>query len=343
MNSRVGITPRAADGRANPQANTTPPTTPSAPPPPAPAGAPILPIGAGRVTAVLAAYAHSLGAPFDYDDGPAITANPTIRRLWPLADVLLPPAEGGLTVSGRPVLHLSLVFNYTVSGTAVGSYPAVNLLTPAASALLRFGLMRRTLVRPGWRARYGDAAGGWAFIIATEWALHPLQSQAVTYTVQRAESLMGFFDRLALYAFARGTAADSPEDARRRWFGGAVAGSWRAAWRERGGFYGALRATWVLLAARVLSTGGNRGGTVGFGVGVPRWAYPLTQFKAVARYLQLALWPHPLVFEYGTFRVERPARWSRLPPSSCRWSPAPFSYWGENPRSAWPEPSASAF
>jgi hypothetical protein len=226
------------------------------------------------------------------------------------------------------------VFNYTVSGTAVGSYPAVNLLTSAASALLRFGLMRRTLVRPGWRARYGDAAGGWAFIIATEWALHPLQSQAVTYTVQRAELLMGFFDRLALYAFVRGTAADSPEDARRRWFGGAVAGSWRAAWRERGGFYGALRATWVLLAARVLSTGGNRGGTVGFGVGVPRWAYPLTQFQAVARYLQLALWPHPLVFEYGTFRVERPARWSRLPPSSCRWSPAPFSYWGENPRSA---------
>jgi hypothetical protein len=125
-----------------------------------------------------------------------------------------------LTVSGRPVLHLSLVFNYTVSGTAVGSYPAVNLLTSAASALLRFGLMRRTLVRPGWRARYGDAAGGWAFIIATEWALHHLQRQSVTSTVQRAELLMGFFDRLALYAFVRGTAADSPEDARRRWFGG---------------------------------------------------------------------------------------------------------------------------
>jgi len=27
----------------------------------------------------------------------------------------------------------------------------------------------------------------------------------------------------------------------------------------------------------------------------------MTQFEAVARYLWLSFWPHPLVFEYGTF------------------------------------------
>ena len=57
----------------------------------------------------------------------------------------------------------------------------------------------------------------------------------------------------------------------------------------------------------MISTGGNRGGTVGIGTGVPLWAYPLTQFEAVARYLALAVWPHPLVFEYGTFWVQRAA------------------------------------
>jgi tetratricopeptide (TPR) repeat protein len=40
-------------------------------------------------------------------------------------------------------------------------------------------------------------------------------------------------------------------------------------------------------------------------MGVPLWSYPLTQFQAVTRYLQLGLWPHPRVFECGTFRVER--------------------------------------
>ena len=313
--------------------NTTTPAKPPSPVPPASAPAPILLAGALLVAALVGAYANSLGAPFVYDDGPAITDNPTIRRLWPLADVLLPQAEGGLTVSGRPILNLSFALNYAVSGTAVWSYHAVNVITHAVSALLLFGLMRRTLVRPGWRARFGDAAVGLALTIAAVWSLHPLQTQAVTYTVQRAESLMGFFYLLTFYAFARGTAADTTEDARRRWLGVAVvacalgmgtkevmatapllvclydrtfvAGSWRGAWRERRGFYVALGATWLLLAALVLSTGGNRGGTVGLGVGVPLWAYPLTQFQAVACYFQLALWPHPLVFEYGTCWVER--------------------------------------
>jgi tetratricopeptide (TPR) repeat protein len=46
--------------------------------------------------------------------------------------------------------------------------------------------------------------------------------------------------------------------------------------------------------------GGRRGGTVGFGLGVSSWDYLLTQAKALALYLRLAVWPHPLVLDYGT-------------------------------------------
>ena len=128
----------------------------------------------------------------------------------------------------------------------------------------------------------------------------------MTYTVQRAESLLGFFYRLTLQAFTQGTEAAAAADSRRRWLGlevvacalgmgtkevmatapllvclcdrTFVAGSWRAAWRERRGCYAALGVNWGLLAALVLSTGGNRGGTVGLGVGAPLWAYPLKPF-----------------------------------------------------------------
>ena len=117
MNSRIGITPRGAAYRANAGVNTTTPTTP----PPAPARAPILRSGALLVVALAAVSANRLGAPFVYDDGPAIADNPTIRRLWSLAEVPRPQAEGGLTVRGRPVLHLSFTLNYAVSGTAVWS------------------------------------------------------------------------------------------------------------------------------------------------------------------------------------------------------------------------------
>ena len=82
-----------------------------------------------------------------------------------------------------------------------------------------------------------------------------------------------------------------------------LAGTFREAWRRRWGIYLALAATWLPLAGLVASGGGNRGGSVGFGVPVAWWAYGLTQFQAVARYLWLSLWPHPLVFEYGMFWV----------------------------------------
>ena len=85
-----------------------------------------------------------------------------------------------------------------------------------------------------------------------------------------------------------------------------ASGSFGAALRHRPGFYAGLAATWLLLALVLLTTGGNRGGTVGLGTGLSLWAYPLTQFEALATYLRLALWPHPLVFEYGTFWVRHP-------------------------------------
>lgn len=333
---------------------------------------------AALVLATLAVYSNSLRGPFVYDDIPAVPGNPTIRHLWPLTDVLRPQAEGGLTVSGRPVLNLSLAWNHAISGEAVWSYHAFNLLMHVASALLLFGIARRTLLRRGYEEqalvpqsvgsgqglagppaseegrapRLGDPATGLALAIAALWALHPLQTQAISYVVQRAESLMGFFYLLALYAFVRATEChplgdarfpdtmtdgppvchllDDKRVARRRvtWLGisiGAcalgmgtkevmataplmvllydrtfVAGSFGGAWRERRGFFLGLAATWILLAALVLSTGGNRGGTVGVGVAVPWWAYGLTQFRAVCHYLRLSFWPSPLVFEYGT-------------------------------------------
>ena len=73
-----------------------------------------------------------------------------------------------------------------------------------------------------------------------------------------------------------------------------VGGSFAEAWRRRRGFYLALAGTWLLLAWLVAGNGG-RAGTAGFGAGVPWWAYALTQFRAVAHYLRLSFWPHPLV------------------------------------------------
>ncbi len=268
--------------------------------------------------AAIAAYANSLAVPFLFDDTPSILQNPTIRHLGAIGTVLSPPARGGATTSGRPLLNLSLAVNYALSGRQVWSYHAFNLLVHVLAGLTLFGLARRTLER----LRLPSAAA-LACALALLWTLHPLQVESVTYIVQRAESMVGFLYLLTFYAFVRGA-----DEGSRPWFGLSVAacalgmatketmvtapvlvllydrtfvsGTFGAAWKRHGRLYLGLAATWLLLAWLVLGTGGNRGGSIGFGVGVPWWKYALSQFRAIVTYLTLSVWPHPLVFDYGT-------------------------------------------
>jgi tetratricopeptide (TPR) repeat protein len=167
--------------------------------------------------------------------------------------------------------------------------------------------------------------------VALLWTVHPLQTEAVTYVVQRTESLMGLCYLLTLYCFIRGAESQEANGAsgrrHRLWFAFSVAacllgmaskevmvsapvmvllydrtflaGTFREAWRRRGRWYLGLAATWLLLGYLVASVGGNRGGTTGSGSGVTLAKYALTQFPAVVDYLWLSLWPHPLVFDYG--------------------------------------------
>ncbi len=77
-----------------------------------------------------------------------------------------------------------------------------------------------------------------------------------------------------------------------------VAGSWREAWRQRWPIHTALASTWLLLGFLVIASKlGERG--VGFDGGVSSLSYVLTECRAVVLYVSRALWPHPLVFDYG--------------------------------------------
>jgi hypothetical protein len=157
------------------------------------------------VGAILAAYHNSFSGPFVFDDGPAILGNPTIRHLSALGEVLSPPREAGQTVGGRPMVNLSLAVNYALGGEDVRGYHIFNLIVHTLGALALFGIVRRTLLQPVLRERFGSAATPLALAVALLWAVHPLLTESVTYVIQRAESLMGLFYLLTLYCFIRGT------------------------------------------------------------------------------------------------------------------------------------------
>lgn len=275
------------------------------------------------VAAAVLAYHNTFGLPFVFDDRFAIQENASIRQLWPLGEVLLPPNNGS-GAAGRPLVNLSLALNYALSGAAVWSYHALNLLIHAGAGLALFGVLRRLLLRPGLPARVQAAALPLALTIAAWWVVHPLQTESVTCVVQRTESLVGLFYLLTLYGFMRALDAARPG----RWLGLSIgacllgmatkevmvtapvlvlaldrafaAGSVREAWRQRRGYYLGLAGTWLVLGALLLSAGGGRSEGAGFGLGVSSWDYLLTQCRALVLYLQLAVWPHPLVLDYGT-------------------------------------------
>jgi tetratricopeptide (TPR) repeat protein len=270
------------------------------------------------VAGALLAYHNSFTVPFLFDDDSSIKDNPTIRsllRAW------WPPQENGVTVSGRPLLNFTLALNYAVSGPAVWSYHAVNLLIHALAGCVLFGVVRRTLWRLPGRSLPQDSLTVACFT-ALIWTLHPLQTESVTYIVQRAESLVSLCYLLTLWCFIRSV----EPGAARGWswltFLACLCGmaakevmvtapvmvalydrtfvtaSWREVWEKHGRRHLALAGTWLLLAGLVVATG-NRGGTAGFGTSVLPLAYAVTQVAAVVHYLRLAVWPQPLIFDYG--------------------------------------------
>jgi hypothetical protein len=240
-----------------------------------------------------AAYATSLAGVFVYDDLVSILENGSLRRLaW---EVWWPPA--GITTSGRPLANFTFALNYLWGGEDPTGYHVVNWAIHGAAGVALFGLVRRTLLLPVQQGRYQESATGLALSVALLWTVHPLQTEAVTYIVQRVESLMGCCYLVTLYCFLRAAEASSAW----RWRVAAIvacvagmatkevmvsapviallydriflAGSWREVWRARRGLHAGLFSSWFLLLGLLASTGWNRSGSIGFGVAVDAWQY----------------------------------------------------------------------
>ena len=131
-------------------------------------GAPALLLGV-----VLLVWPWSLGGPFQFDDWNVIVDQPAVHSL----------SAWWASMPGiRPLLKLSYALNWQFLPGAAG-FHAVNVLLHAANV----GLVWRLLTSwPGLEPR----AAFWAALI---FALHPVQTEAVTYISGRSMALMALF------------------------------------------------------------------------------------------------------------------------------------------------------
>ncbi len=258
------------------------------------------------LAAGIASYCNTLQVPFLFDDIARIVNEPSIRTLW--------PPSVAMQNSNRPFGQYTFALNYACHGYDVFGFHFVNLGIHLVGALFLYGFVKRSLRRCG--PRYHPSAELLAFSIALVWVVHPLNTQAVTYIVQRLESLMGLAYLATLYCFARS------QDSKTSWFWllcsvvacafgmgckevmvsaplvvlwydrAFMASSWRALFLKRKYFYVLLASTWtVLVWSMVHYRLDYSNGSLYQVEGLTSWTYLISQSSVLVHYLSLAVWP----------------------------------------------------
>ncbi len=264
-------------------------------------------------------YSNTLQSPFIFDSVLNIKNNANIR-LSELTAKGLTRAAFDAVDPYRPVSNLSFALNYYIHGYDVTGYHLVNILIHISTAFLIYFFVKTTLQTPSMASKREHTF--WLpFLTALIWAVHPVQTQSVTYVVQRMNSMAAMFYIFSLLLYAKGRLARGKKKTWALFAGCVITGLLALGSKQIAGtlpffiilyewfFFQGLRGSWFkrhylywagLLAVFVLAA------LIYLGLHpVARlsteYAYQdfsilhraLTQFRVVIYYLSLMVFPHP--------------------------------------------------
>jgi hypothetical protein len=161
--------------------------------------------------AIGGAYYNALGNGFVFDDYLLVVDNPLIRTSRSLWTLLSNP----LSLGYRPLRTLSYIIDYRIGGMQPWVFHLSNLLYHWITACVVFLVALRltnapTLDKARWRWRP-------AILIAFLWALHPVQTDAVTYIAGRRDILGGLCLFSGLWAYLQFRTLTAPTQWRYGW------------------------------------------------------------------------------------------------------------------------------
>jgi tetratricopeptide (TPR) repeat protein len=174
----------------------------------------------GLVVLTLLIYASGLNGPLVFDDMSNIEYNPHIR-LEKLSFDGLKKAAFDSPAEFRPVANISFALNYWLHGYKTSGFHLVNVLIHVTTGVFLFFFIRLTLRMPALSLKY-ESHQWVAYVAALIWLVHPLQTQSVTYIVQRMNSMAAMFYVMALFFYACGRVSQTTQN-RWLWFGGCAA------------------------------------------------------------------------------------------------------------------------
>jgi tetratricopeptide (TPR) repeat protein len=156
------------------------------------------------VCVAILAYGRTLDVPFYLDDFVNISENLAIQDFGDPGQIVdySPPRAFGF---------FTLAANYALHGESVAGYHLVNILIHLLSGIAVFTLLRGLMLAPATRRSGADGLMQWLpLVVALVFVLHPLQTQAVTYIVQRFSSLAALLYLASLACFVWGRITRRP-------------------------------------------------------------------------------------------------------------------------------------
>jgi protein O-mannosyl-transferase len=176
-------------------------------------------IAIGLIVGVaLLAYSNTFQVPFQFDDRPNITQNPNVQMKvfsWDLIERLI---KNTYKESIRVFSYFTFALNYYFGGFNVFGYHLVNFLVHIASGIFLYAFLLLTFNLPSLKEKYGPIDYKVALFTSLIFISHPIQTQSVTYIVQRMASMAGMFYLLAMVLYIKGRL--STGTARFCYFGG---------------------------------------------------------------------------------------------------------------------------
>lgn len=171
-------------------------------------------------------YANSFQASWHFDDFSNIVFNQKLHMNDLSYRSIVEAFHADPRINGklyRPVACLTFALNWYLGHEAVFGYHVVNIVIHCLASLFLLQALIVLFQTPMLAGRYyaSDAPYWIALLAATLWAIHPIQTQAITYIVQRMAALAGMFYIAGLFCFLKGR-LHTKRGRALIWYGGVV-------------------------------------------------------------------------------------------------------------------------
>ena len=153
----------------------------------------------------VAIYSNTFNSPFVLDDLRKIEENPSIRvSQLSLTEIV---KAGFQSAKARPIAFMTLALNHSLHKYDVYGYHVVNVAIHILTGFFLYLFLATTLKISSIQPRYSHPHLI-AFFAALIWLVHPIQTQSVTYIVQRMNSMASLFFILSFLFYAYGRLTD---------------------------------------------------------------------------------------------------------------------------------------